>query len=102
MYAVARLNSFDPTKLAAAGDALEQFDQAHRTQPGYAGTVVVDLHEGRRLILNLWDSEEHSATALSVLGPDVGRVLNPLTSDPSELIGVGTVTFTDLIPSPRS
>jgi len=66
------------------------------------GTVVVDLHEGRRLILNLWDSEEHSAAALSVLGPDVGRVLNPLMSDPSELIGVGTVTFTDLIPSPRS
>jgi len=29
VYAVARLNSFDPTKLAAAGDALEQFDQAH-------------------------------------------------------------------------
>ncbi len=102
MYAVARLNTFDPAKLAAAGDALEQFDQAHRTQPGYAGTVVVDLHEGRRLILNLWDSEEHSAAALSVLGPDVGRVLNPLMSDPSELIGVGTVTFTDLIPSPRS
>ena len=102
MHAVARLTSFDPAKLAAAGDALEQFDQAHRTQPGYAGTVVVELHEGRRLILNLWDSEEHSTAALSVLGPDVERALTPLMSDGSELIGVGTVTYTDLIPSPRS
>ena len=102
MYAVARLNAFDPTELAAAGGQLENFDQVHRAQPGYVGTVVVDLHAGRHLILNLWDSEEHSSAALSVLGPDVGRVLNPLMSDPSKLIGVGTVTFTDLIPSPSS
>ncbi len=45
MYAVARLNSFDPTKLAAAGEDLEQFDQAHRTQPGYDGTVVEFFEE---------------------------------------------------------
>lgn len=102
MYAVARLNSFDPNKLAASSDALARFDQVHREQRGYAGTVFVDLHAGRRLVLNLWDSEEDSAAALSVLGPDVRRVLNPLMSDPSELIGVGTVIFTDLIYSPGS
>jgi len=102
MYAVARLNSFDPNKLAASGDGLEQFDQTHRAQPGYVGTVVVDLQAGRRLVLNLWESEEHSSAALSFLGPEVGRVLNPLMSDPSELIGVGTVIFTDLVPSPGS
>lgn len=96
MYAVARLNSFDPNKLAVSGDRLEEFDQVHRDQPGYAGTVVVDLQAGRRLVLNLWDSEQHSVAALSVLGPEVGRVLNPLMADPSELIGVGTVLFTDL------
>ncbi len=102
MYAVARLNSFDPNKLAAAGDELEQADPAHRTQPGYAGTVVVDLHEGRHLIPNFWDSEEHSAAALSMLGPEVGRVLNPVMSEPSELIGLGAVLFTDLIHAPGS
>ncbi len=102
MYAVARLNAFDPTELAAAGGQLENFDQVHRAQPGYVGTVVVDLHAGRHLILNLWGSEEHSSAALAVLGPDIERVLNPLMSDPSKLIGVGTVTFTDLIPSPSS
>jgi len=68
MFAIVRLNSFDQIKLAAS-PALEQFDQIHRTQPGYVGTIVVDLQAGRRLVLNLWESEEDSAAALSVLGP---------------------------------
>jgi len=99
MYAVVRLNSYDPDKLADAADRLDQFDKLHAAQPGYVGTVVVDVQTGRRLVLNLWKSEEHSAAALSVLGPEVGRVLNPLMSNPSELVGVGTVIFNDLTPS---
>jgi hypothetical protein len=99
MFAIVRLNSFDQIKLAAS-PALEQFDQIHRTQPGYVGTIVVDLQAGRRLVLNLWESEESSAAALSVLGPEVGRLLEPLMSHPSELVGAGTVISTDLVPSP--
>jgi hypothetical protein len=98
MYAVVRLNSFDTTKLAAS-TALEQFDQIHRTQPGYLGSIVVDLQAGRRLVLNLWESEAHSAAALSIVGPEVGRLLEPLMSHSSELVGAGTVISTDLIPS---
>ena len=88
MFAIVRLNSFDPVKLAAS-PALEQFDQIHRTQPGYVG----------RLVLNLWESEEYSTAALSVVGPEVGRLLEPLMSHPSELVGAGTVISTDLVPS---
>ena len=98
MYAVVRLNSFDPIKLAGS-PALEQFDQIHRTQPGYVGTIVVDLEAGRRLVLNLWESEEDSAAALSVVGPEVGRLLELLMSHSSELVGAGTVISTDLVPS---
>jgi hypothetical protein len=98
MFAIVRLNSFDPIKLAAS-PALEEFDQLHRTQPGYVGTVIVDLQAGRRLVLNLWESEQHSAAALSVLGPEVSRLLEPLMSHPSELVGAGTVISTDLGPS---
>jgi hypothetical protein len=98
MYAVVRLNSFDPIKLAAS-PALEQFDQIHRAQPGYVGTIVVDLQAGRRLVLNLWESEEHSTAALSIVGPEVGRLLEPLMTHPSELVGAGTVISTDLVPS---
>src|SRR4029453_3711007 len=99
MFAIVRLNSFDPMKLDAS-PALEQFDQIHRSQPGYVGTMVVDLQAGRRLVLNLWESEEYSAAALSVLGPEVGRLLEPLMSPPSELFAAGTVTHQDLVPSP--
>jgi hypothetical protein len=100
MYAIVRLNSFDPIKLEAS-PALEQFDQIHRRQPGYVGTIVVDLQAGRRLVLNLWESEEHSAAALSVVGSEVGRLLVPLMSHPSKLVGAGTVISTELVPAPN-
>ena len=70
-----------------------------RATPGPSSSTCT---KAGRLILNLWDSEEHSAAALSVLGPEVGRVLNPVMSEPSELIGVGAVLFTDLIHAPGS
>ncbi len=98
MHAIARLNSYNPDKLAAAADRVDQFDKLHAAQPGYIGSVVVDLQAGRRLVLNLWESEKHSEAALSVLSPEVGRVLNPIMSKPSELVGVGTVLYTDLMP----
>jgi len=60
MYAIVRLNSFDPIKLDAS-PALEQFDQIHRSQPGYVGTIVVDLQAGRRLVLNLWERARSTA-----------------------------------------
>ena len=49
-------------------------------------------------MLNLWDSEAHGADALSVLGPEAARVLNPLMSKPSEVIATGRVISTDLVP----
>jgi hypothetical protein len=36
---------------------------------------------------------------LSVVGPEVGRLLEPLMSHPSEFVGAGTVISTDLVPS---
>jgi hypothetical protein len=36
---------------------------------------------------------------LSVLGPEVGRLLSPLMSCASEFIGVGNVISSDLVPS---
>ena len=46
MYAVVRLNSFEANKLAGSADSLKQFDQAHAAQPGYVGSIVVDLQDG--------------------------------------------------------
>jgi hypothetical protein len=96
MYAVLRLNSFDPDKLATAADRLAEFDGVHAPP---VGSVVVDLGAGRRFALNLWESEQHSAAAQRVLAPEVGRLLGPLMSGPSQFIGAGTVISSNLMPS---
>ena len=96
MYAVLRLNTFDPALLAKSTDRVQEFDREHMAQPGYAGSVVVDLGGGRRFALNLWASEQHSDAALAILGPEVQRLLIPLMSAPSQLIGVGPVLTSDL------
>ena len=93
-----RLNSFDPITLAGSR-ALEQFDQIHRAQPGYLGPIVVDLPQVAAWCSISRESEEYSAAALSVVGPEVGRLLEPLMFHLSELVGAGTVISTDLVPS---
>jgi hypothetical protein len=98
MYAVARINRYDPEKFSASSGNLDEFDRIHRAQHGYVGTATVDLRDGRHLVLNLWESEEDAAAALRVVGPEVGRLLAPLMSGPSELLGTGDVLFTDLAP----
>jgi hypothetical protein len=98
MYAVARINTFDPEKLATAGEDLDNFNAAHAAQPGYQGSVVVDLQPGRQLVLNLWENEERANTGREALGAQVGRLLTPLLARPSEFLGAGPVRFTDLQP----
>ncbi len=96
MYAVLRLNSFDPDKLAQSADQLEEFDRIHASQPGFAGSIAVDLGSGRRFIVNLWQSEDASKAAFERLMPEVDRLLTPLLSEPSDFIGAGPVIAQDL------
>lgn len=96
MYAVLRLNSFDPDKLAQSPNQLQEFDRIHASQPGYAGSMVVDLGSGRRFVVNLWQSEQASKAAFQRLIPEVDRLLAPLLSAPSEFIGAGQVISEDL------
>ncbi len=53
MYAVLRLNSFDAEKLTKFRSRVEEFDRIHAGQPGYAGSLLIDLGSGRRFALNL-------------------------------------------------
>jgi hypothetical protein len=101
MHAVLRINTYDPAKLAEHPDQLAEFDRIHAARAGYLGTVEVDLGQGRRFVLNLWDTDENRQAALAALGPAVERLVNPLFSAPSELIGVGEVISTDLHPGGR-
>ncbi len=91
MYAVVRVNTWDNAKRAAAAGDVAEFDRIHTEQPGFLGSLVVNLGEGRNAILNLWRSEEQATAALAVVGPAVRRLLEPLMAEPSQLIGAGEV-----------
>ena len=96
LFAIVRVNTFDQDRLANTRHDLEEFDALHAGQPGYVGSLVVDLTQGRRLVVNLWQSKEQSEAALAVLSPQVGRLLNPLMTAPSEFLGAGVVLSADL------
>jgi hypothetical protein len=96
MHAIVRINTFDESRLRDAGAELRAFNRLHAAQPGYAGTLTVDLGFGRRLHVNLWESEVHAAAGLRVLAPEVQHMLEPLMAAPSQLIGTGPVVDMDL------
>ncbi|MBO0837203.1 MAG: hypothetical protein J2P28_17070 [Actinobacteria bacterium] len=96
MYAIVRLNTFDEQKLEQAERELAKVAQLHSGQAGYAGSFTVALQEGRHLTVNLWQTEDHARSGRSAIGPEVSRLLEPLTAAPSQLIGAGPVVETDL------
>ena len=99
MQAVLRINSYDPDKLAAGQEQLDEFNRIHAAQRGFLGSLTVDLGDGRQFVLNLWDSEEHRVSGLNALGPAVERLVRPLLAGPSELIGFGPVLASDGLPA---
>jgi hypothetical protein len=99
MYAVVRELRFDLTRLASAGRQLEEFRQLHASQPGFLGSLSVDIGDGRRVVINLWQSEAQAMAGREAVGQGVRRLLEPLMAAPAELIGVGEVVENDLIKS---
>jgi len=98
MYAIIRKNTYDPGKLAQARPALTEFQALHAAQPGYAGSIDVDTGRGQRIIVNLWHTEQDARAGMTVLVPHVERLLGPLLTGPSQLIGSGEVAASDLTP----
>ncbi|HEY6427405.1 MAG TPA: hypothetical protein VIX84_09240 [Acidimicrobiales bacterium] len=96
MYAILRGATYDTARLAQASETMTEFQDRHSSQPGYRGNVVVDAGDGRRLTLTIWETENHAAAARSVLEPEVRRLLDPLLTRPSQLVGTGRVTTMDL------
>jgi len=99
VHAVLRINSFDEAKLADAQEDMREFDRLHAAQPGFLGNITVDLGGGRRFVLNVWRSAEDAQAGLSVLGPEVARLIEPLMSSPSEFLGTGTIISSDFVPA---
>src|SRR5919202_6680975 len=95
MYAIIRDNTFDPAKLMEGRDQFAEFQAVHARQPGYKGSIVVDAGNGRQLVVNLWETEEHAAAALPVMAPEVQRLVAPMMVAPSQLIATGPVVLAD-------
>lgn len=97
MYAVVR-ETFYPADLQLADEpAFREFQAEHARQPGYRGTVVVALGEGRHITVTLWNTAEDMHAAREALGPTVGRLLDPMMRAPSNLLGTGPVIAKDEI-----
>jgi hypothetical protein len=80
-----RLNSFDPIRL----DASPRWDSSTRStgvSPAMSAPWLSTCKQVAAWCSICGESEEHSAGALSVVGPEVGRLLEPLMSHPSELL----------------
>jgi hypothetical protein len=94
MYAIVRQYEYEPTKLASAAPTLTEVAELHASQPGYAGSLLID--DGSRLIaVNLWDSEQAAAAGRATIGPRVQRLLEPLAAAPTRLIAAGEVRAND-------
>ena len=96
MYAIVRQVEYDEELLRRADSQLKAFDVLHSAQPGYIGSIVIDMDAGRRLVLNLWDSDQAAEAARRAIEADVGQLLGPLMTGPPQLIGVGDVLSSDL------
>jgi hypothetical protein len=96
MYAIVRKNSYDPAKLARATGALAEFRKRHAVQTAHMASIEVDLGGGEHLVVNLWQTESDARAGMAVLVRHVKRLLEPLMTGPSQLLGAGDVTASDL------
>lgn len=96
LHAIVRETRYDPAAVEAGRAALDEFQEIHEGQPGYRGTLVVDTGDGRWLTVNLWESAEQARAALPEMSPVVEELLEPMMTEPSELLGQGPVVLTDL------
>ena len=66
------------------------------SQPGYAGSVLIEAGGGRTLIVTIWQDQALATTGRDVLGPQVQELLGPLMTRESRIVGNGPVLATDL------
>jgi hypothetical protein len=104
VYAIVRKNIYDPAKLDRGREQLAKFDELHAQQPGFRGTITIDVGNNSKVLINLWDSREAARAGLTQMRPVAENLLQPLLATESALIGEGNVVedgvFASL--SPRS
>ena len=94
-FAVVRVSTFDEAELARSAASIQEFQGLHASQPGYAGAITVDVGPGRRLMVNLWESEDDANSARENLLRPIGTLLGGAMNR-SALIGAGPVLDIDI------
>jgi hypothetical protein len=102
MHAVFREATYAADRPLQESTAFREFQATHARQPGYRGTVVADVGSGRYLTVTLWQTDSDMAAAREALGPVVQRLLDPLMTSPSKLLGTGAVVVSDVAWSGRT
>ncbi len=97
MYVVVRELRYDPAKLSSAAGQLAEFQQLHASQPGYLGSLTVEAGLGRRIVVNVWQTEAQAFAGREALEPAVRRLIEPLLTAPAALLGAGPLLDNDLI-----
>ena len=95
MYAVFRESTYAPGRPIQEASEFREFQTAHAKQSGYMGTIVTDVGAGRYLTVTLWETAADMDAARKALGPVVGRLLEPLMTVDSQLLGTGQVVVND-------
>ena len=92
MYAVVRRIEFVAGATARGAVNLDDFRQVHEQQPGFIGTLDIDEGDGRHVVVNLWNSAAAAEAGRQAVGPVAARTMQPLTTEPPELLAVGEVS----------
>ena len=96
MHAVVRETTYPSHTALGDRPEFKAFQDAHSAQPGYRGTVVTHIGNGRYITVTLWENAEDMHAAREAIGPVVEELIEPIMSAPSRLIGTGEVAFMDI------
>ena len=96
MHAVIRETTYSLDVPLAERPEFKAFQDKHAALPGYRGTIVTHLGNGRHITVTLWDTADHMNAARETIGPAVKALIEPIMTAPTKLIGTGEVAYADI------
>ena len=88
--------TYAPGQRDAGQAQVEEYVALRAQQPGFRGSMGIDMGAERRLVLVCWASQAQFAAAQPVLGPAAARLLAPLFGAPARQLGDGAVVLDTL------
>src|SRR5690242_15163794 len=96
MHAVIRETAYPPAAPLAERPEFKSFQEKHAALPGYPGTIVTHIGNGRHITVTLWNTAEHMNAARETIGPAVKALIEPIMTAPAKLLGAGEVACADV------